>query len=403
MTKYDVIVVGGGPAGSTAARRAAQKDLHVLVLDKAEFPRVKPCGGAMRQYGVDSLDFKIDEVIQRRTYGPRFFSPSGLEIDLTVDEPDGVMFMRDDFDHLLLKKASEAGAEVREGSAVTKVSEDQTGLTVTTKDGEEFRGKYVVGADGINSVVAKSLGFYGGWSGNSAAVAIELEAEVGEATVRRICGVPHDKEGMAFHIYFGPVPYGYLWCFPKRSILSFGAGCDQSRIKAIRPLFMKWFEDFKKQHDIDPEIVSDTAARLPYSGAVKTTVKGRAILVGDAAGFANPFSGEGIYMAIRAGIHAAPALGRAVKSDDPTYLRDYEKAWKAELESDLKVGRDVAKLMFKSEKNMETILQLGHKDDYIRETMYLMISGKESYKVLKNRLTKRILMKHPRAGLSLYI
>ncbi|MFW9846001.1 MAG: NAD(P)/FAD-dependent oxidoreductase, partial [Candidatus Thorarchaeota archaeon] len=151
------------------------------------------------------------------------------------------------------------------------------------------------------------------------------------------------------------------------------------------------------------EIVSDTAARLPYSGAVKTTVKGRAILVGDSAGFVSPFSGEGMYMAIRAGIHAAPVLGRAVRSDDPMHLRDYEKAWKAELESDLKVGRDVAKLMFKSEKNMETILQLGHKDDYIREIMYLMISGKESYKVLKNRLTKRILMKHPRAGVSLYI
>jgi geranylgeranyl reductase family protein len=403
MTKYDVIVVGGGPAGSTTARRVAQKDLHVLVLDKAKFPRVKPCGGAMRQYGVDSLDFKIDEVIQRRTYGLRFFSPSGLEIDLTVNEPDGVMFMRDEFDHLLLKKAAEAGVEVRESSYVTKVSEDQKGVTVTTKDGEEFRGKYVVGADGINSVVAKRLGFYGGWTGNTAAVGIELEAEVGEEAVARICGVPHDKEGIAFHIYFGPVPYGYLWCFPKRSILSLGAGCDQSRIKAIRPLFMKWFEDFKKKHDIDPEIVSDTAARLPYSGAVKNTVKGRAILVGDSAGFANPFSGEGIYMAIRAGIHAAPTLGRAVKSDDPSYLQDYEKAWKAELESDLKVGRDVAKLMFKSEKNMEAILQLGHKDDYIREIMYLMISGKESYKILKNRLTKRILMKHTRAGLSLYI
>ena len=208
MTMYDVIVVGGGPAGSTTARRAAQKDLHVLVLDKAEFPRVKPCGGAMRQYGVDSLDFSIDDVIQRRTYGPRFFAPSGLEIDLTVDEPDGVMVMRDEFDHLLLKKAGEAGAEVREISTVTKVSEDQKGVTVSIRDGEDFRGKYVVGADGINSVVAKSMGFYSGWSGNSAAIAIELEAEVGEETVRRICGVPHDKEGMAFHIYFGPVPYG---------------------------------------------------------------------------------------------------------------------------------------------------------------------------------------------------
>ena len=402
LTDYDAIVVGGGPAGSTAARRLAQQDLNVLVLDKEEFPRVKPCGGAIRQYGVDSLDFKIDDIVQRRTYGTRFYSPTGQEIDLTFNEADGFMIMRDEFDHLLLKKAEEAGAEIRENCRVSKVSENQNKLTVTTKTGEEFSGKYVIGADGINSVVAKNLGFYSGWTGSSAAVAIELEAEVGKETVERICGVPHDKEGVAFHIYFGPVPYGYIWCFPKRSILSFGAGCDQSRIKAIRPLFMKWFEEFKKQHNIDPEIVSDTAARLPYSGAVKTTVKGRAILIGDAAGFVSPFSGEGIYMAIRSGIHAATGLGKALREDDPKFLVDYEKAWKAELGSDLKVGKDIAKLMFKSEKNMETIMQLGHQDEKIREIMYLMISGKESYKTLKSALTKRILTKHPRAGISLY-
>jgi len=403
LTDYDAIVVGGGPAGSTAARRLAQQDLNVLVLDKEQFPRMKPCGGAIRQYGVDSLDFKIDDIVQRRTYGTRFYSPTGQEIDLTYHEADGYMIMRDEFDNLLLQKAKEAGADIQENCRVSKVSQNANRLIVATKTGEEFSGKFVIGADGINSVVAKTLEFYDGWKGNSAAIAIELEAEVGKETVERICGVPHDKEGVAFHIYFGPVPFGYIWCFPKRSILSLGAGCDQSRIKAIRPLFMNWFEDFKKQHNIDPEIVSDTAARLPYSGAVKTTVKDRAILIGDAAGFVSPFSGEGIYMAIRSGIHAATGVGRAVKEDDPKFLVDYEKSWKAELESDLKVGRDVAKLMFKSEKNMETIMQLGYEDEKIREIMYLMISGKESYKTLKSALTKRILTKHPRAGLSLYM
>ncbi len=403
MTDYDVVVVGGGPAGSTAARRIAQRDLSVVVLDKEKFPRNKACAGGIRDFVANTLDFSIEDVIERYVYGQRLHGPSGVLVDCTRPRVSAHMVMRTEFDNLLLQKAGEAGADVRDGTGVISAGQDHSKVTVETDDGQKISGKYLVGADGIKSVIAKSLGFYQGWKKDAAAVAIEIEAEVGEETVEQICGVPYDKKGVAIDIFFGPVPHGYAWCFPKKSILSLGAGCRQDRANNIRAYFNKWFDAFKKKHDISPIIVSDTAARLPYSGAVKRTVMGRTILVGDAAGFVNPFSGEGIPMAISSGIIAAPVIERAVKESDPHVLREYEKGWKKDFGDDLVVAKSLAKLIFKSEKNMETIMQIAHKDDFVRDIIYKMVAVEDTYRALKKALVKRIMLKHTRAGISLYI
>lgn len=403
MTDYDVIVVGGGPAGSTTARRAAQQGLSVLLFDKETFPRLKPCAGGLNEPVEQSLDFSIEDVIHRRMYGQTLFAPSGLKVDCSRPKRAGAMVMREEFDHLLLQKAEEAGATVITGKEITKVADSSESPEVETSDGARYTAEYLVGADGINSVVAKKLGFYDGWKGNTAAVAIEVEVEVGEETVTRICGVPYDKEGTTIHIYFGPVPYGYVWCFPKRSVLSIGAGCRQDKAQNMRANFMAWFERFKKEHDIQPKILSDTSARLPFLRAAKTTVKGRTILVGDAAGFVNPFDGEGIQMAVKSGIIAGPVLKMAVETGDPSVLKDYDRGWRAQFNDTLSVGRKVAALLFKSEKNMETICRLGADDEVINEIMYRMIASDGSYSTHYKNLIKRILLKHPKEGLSLYL
>jgi geranylgeranyl reductase family protein len=403
MPDFNVIIVGGGPAGSTAARRMAQKGLNVLVIDKENFPRVKPCAGGVIELVRQTLDFSIDDVVQREVYGHHLFSPSGTKVDTTQNEKSGCLVMRDEFDDLLLRKARDAGAEVREGVKINQVRQDSNGIFVTTSQGETLSAEFLVGADGINSTVAKGIGFYDGWKKDAAAVCIEVEAEVGEEAVERICGVPYDKNGVALHIYFGTVPYGYIWCFPKRSILSLGAGCRQDLAKNMRGHFSHWLEQFKKNNEIDPTIVSDTSARVPYSGARKKTVIGRTVIVGDAAGFVSPFSGEGLSMAVMSGILASSAVEQAHAKEEPGLLKKYEKDWKGEFGDNLKVGRSLAKLMFKSEKNMETILRLGYEDEYIRGIMYKMIAGLHSYRSLRNALVKRILLKHPRAGISLYV
>ena len=402
MTDFDVIVVGAGPAGSTTARRAAQQGLDVLLIDKDEFPRMKPCAGGFTDHVENDLDFDLSEVIQRRAYGQTLVSPSGVVVDCTRPATSGSLYMRTDFDHLLLRKAEEAGAKVSQGDKVTSVTEEDRQVTITTEGGKTYSGSYLVGADGINSVVAKRLGFYSGWSDKNAAVCIEVEAEVGEEAVKRICGVPYDDEGISIHIYFGTISYGYSWCFPKRSILSIGVGCRQDRAKNLRGKFNEWFDQFKKKHDIDPKILSDTAARVPYSGAVRTTVKGRTLLVGDAAGFVNPFDQEGVIMAVKSGIIAAPVLKRAVESANPQDLRSYEKEWKSQFNDVLTVGKKIADILLKSEKNMETICRLALEDPVINQITYELIASLDSYTSLYRKLIKRILLKHPRAGLSLY-
>ncbi len=402
MSDYDVIAVGAGPAGSTMARRAAKSGVSVLLLDKAKFPRVKPCAGGVVGQVREVLDFDMTPVIHRDVYGQRFYSPSGLLIDCTRPEVSGHLVMRKEFDNLLFEKAREAGADVKDDTRVIRATQNKDRVTVETASGETFTGRFLVGADGVNGVVARSIGFYQGWKGNSAAVCIEIEAEVGKDKVEEICGVEYAREGVSIDIYFGPVPYGYAWCFPKRTHLSVGVGAPQGRTRDLRDRFNKWFAWFKNKHNIEPVITSDLAFRVPYSGPVKKTVMGRTILLGDAAGFANPFSAEGISEAVKSGIIAAPVVVEAVSKNDPKILREYEKGWKAEFGQDLSVARSLAKLMFKNEKNMETILSLAHRDPFINDYMYKLIAGKVSYKEFKSTIVKRIVRKYPRAGVSLY-
>ncbi|NHI83407.1 MAG: NAD(P)/FAD-dependent oxidoreductase [Candidatus Thorarchaeota archaeon] len=402
MSDYDVIVVGGGPGGSTAARRTAQRGHTVLLLDKEKFPRVKPCAGGVHPTGIAALDFGIDEVVQRRPYGFRMYAPSGMVVDCTQQEPSGGLVMRTDFDHLLLKKAEEAGADVREGEKVVGAEQDSKGVSVITTEGEIYTGSYLVGADGINSVVAKSLGFYTGWPKDTAAVTIEVEAEVGKKAVERICGVPEKKDSVAFHIYLGAVEFGYAWCFPKKSILSVGLGGRQDRVQNLRSTFDAWFEEFKHEHELEPEILSDTAARVPYSGAAPKTILGRTLLVGDAAGFVNPFDQGGIFLAIRSGVIAAQIMNEAAKTENADGLKRYEKACHDDFGDVLKIGKKIAKLLFKSKKNMETVSRLGTEDPVIRDIMFRLVDGQDSYTKLYRALVKRFLFKHPRAGLSLY-
>jgi flavin-dependent dehydrogenase len=211
LADYDVIVVGGGPAGSTAARNAALAGLNVLLVDKAKFPRYKPCAGAIREAVTKTLDMDLTGILHRKISGFSIFAPAGYRIDCIPEDRShpGYTVMRDEFDLLLLRKAEEAGAVIKENSSVVKASQDTQSVTIQTKENETITSKFLIGADGINSTVAKSLGFYDKWSTDSAMVSIEIEAEVGTEKVREICGEPSGYDADLFFLYFGDFSHGY--------------------------------------------------------------------------------------------------------------------------------------------------------------------------------------------------
>ncbi len=404
MVEYDVIVVGGGPAGSTAARRAALSGLSVLLLDKSEFPRIKPCAGGARFLVSELLDFSVSEVAHRRISGLSLFAPSGLRVDCIPEDRSkpGITVMREDFDHLLLRKAIEAGATVLDGNEAIDIQENSSSVSVTTIDGHIHKGRYVIGADGVNSRVAKQLGFYSGWRADSASVAIEVEAEIGEKKVREICGEPGEHDADLLLLYFGEFKHGYTWCFPKKSVLSLGACCRQDKIQNIRAGYEKWFTRFKTEYDIDPVILSDSASRFPVKPASRF-VRGRALLVGDAAGFVDAFTGEGIPEAIQSGIIAASAIKNAVEGQNPMALGEYEQECKKKILSELKVSQSLAKLFYKSMKNMETLCGFFKDDYYSSQLIGSAIGGLLSQKEVKRKLTLRMMRKNPKAALSLYL
>jgi geranylgeranyl reductase family protein len=404
MTDYEVIVVGGGPAGSTAARRIAQEGLSVLLLDKEGFPRTKPCAGGIRFFVSELLDYDLSPVNHRKISGLSIFAPAGYRVDCIPEDRSkpGHTIMREDFDHLLLQKAAEAGADIKENTEVIDVQEQSSAVTVTSIDGNAYRARYVIGADGINSLVAKQLGFYNRWGPSSACVGVEIEAEVGESKVREICGEPSGYDADLLLLYFGEFSHGYSWVFPKKSILSLGACCRQDKVRNIRAGYNNWYTRFKEEHDIDPKILSDTSARFPVVQA-DTIVKGRALLIGDAAGLVDAFTGEGIPEAIQSGIIAASTIKSAVERSNPHLLRDYEKECKKEIISELKVSQSLAGLFYKNMKNMETLCRFFKEDPYASYLIAAAIGGLLSQKEVKRKMTLRMMRTRPRDALSLYM
>ena len=156
---YDVIVVGGGPAGSTAARFCAQAGLKTLLIEKERLPRYKACGGCLSVKTVPPPRFRSQS-------GDRKHHLSGLNLltscripsSSTPKSRSGFMVMRDRFDHLLVKRAEEKGAEVREGEKVVRVREEEA--LVSRSNWRRVRGfccEYLIGADGAGSVVSRSV------------------------------------------------------------------------------------------------------------------------------------------------------------------------------------------------------------------------------------------------------
>lgn len=297
-----MIISGAGPAGSIAAYSLSKAGISVLILEKAQFPRYKVCGAGLTHKILSILPFDISPLIHTTIYSFRFSSGFADVFTRKFDSPLIYCTMRDEMDAFFLDKAIEAGAKVIFGSKVTSMVQDPDGVNVVTSNGS-FRTKYLIGADGASSKVARTFSLNRDieWG-----MAWEAEVKTPKETLERY------RETV--FLDWGTFPGGYAWVFPKKDHLSIGIGGPAHMAKKMPA----YYKDFISSSGIPVlETISNRSHPLPVRTKKSVFHSGRVLVAGDAAGLTDALTGEGIYWAVKSAGMAAEAIAGSLRKDCP--------------------------------------------------------------------------------------
>jgi geranylgeranyl reductase family protein len=289
---YDIIVVGAGIGGAAAAYFLDRANQKVLVIEKEALPRYKACGGGVPKSVFRYFPFPFGKVVESEIAAVRFSYRGRKEITFPLLAKPVAMVMRDRFDAFVL---SQARAEVRDSTTVVGVVEERDKVRVSTADGQELVARYLLGADGANSVVARALGLR---QKKVLGAAIEAEAHVDDQILA--------EYAQTALFEFGAVPGGYLWIFPKKEHLSVGIAVFGKSCANLRGIFRREMIKFGVELDGIPL----HAHPLPVHWYHEKLATERSLLVGDAAGLVDPFLGEGIRYAVRSARLAAEVIAK---------------------------------------------------------------------------------------------
>jgi geranylgeranyl reductase family protein len=282
VERFDAIVVGAGPAGATTAYRLAREGASVLLLDRARFPRDKPCGGGLTGRALRQLPLSIEPVVEERASWLELRFRYGTGFVRRSAEPLVLLTQRRRLDAYLAEQAAAAGADFRDGVRVGRISASVSGVEVVA-DGRTVAAETLIGADGANGVTARALGLA---SDIDHGVAIEGNIDYEHADRARFAG--------RLVCELGIVPGGYGWVFPKRDHINVGIGGWRSEAPRLRALLGGLCHAYGLPFD---RIESLRGHRLPMRTPATRLAAGRAALVGDAAGLVDPLSGDGMYEA----------------------------------------------------------------------------------------------------------
>ena len=317
MESTDVLIVGGGPAGSTLAWRLRDAGLHVSILDKREFPRDKVCAGWVTPAVMDTLQIDLDDYRQGRTLQPisgfRVSQLGQKQVETHYqDEPVSYGIRRREFDEYLLRRS---GAELMLGQAFKSMERDGDSWLING----EIRASLVIGAGGHFCPVARRIGAKLG-SSEQVVAAQEIEFEMSEEQKAGCHAEPEVPE-----LFFTPDLKGYGWIFRKGDYLNVGLGREENHRLSEH---VQAFCDFLRESgrlDFDITDKFKGHAYLLYPHALRQVVDEGVLLIGDAAGLAYPQSGEGIRPAIESALLAAPVIRDAAGDYSRKKLQSYQQ------------------------------------------------------------------------------
>lgn len=321
--EYDIVVIGAGPAGTTAARYAAMEGASVLVLEKDRDIGIPVrCAEGVSEKGLKlSLDCIDLSWIEQIITGVNLYSPQGQVVTLDLNEERGFILNRKKFDYDLARLAVEAGAQVFTRAYVYDLLKNDkiSGVKVNCRgEKKDIKAGIVIAADGVESRAGR-------WAGIKTRTSVE-DME----TCYQVIAANVEVQEDVLHMYFSTdvAPQGYAWVFPKgEGIANIGLGISGTCAAEKSP--RRYLDEFLTNNFPDASIISAVAGGVPCDKTLEHITADGFMLVGDAAHQANPISGGGIASGMLAGQLAGRIAARAVAENDVSAkrLNEYDKLW----------------------------------------------------------------------------
>lgn len=332
MKHFTVAIIGSGPSGASTAFYLGKQGIATVIIEKETLPRYKTCGGGFVNRGKKDIPFDISEVVEREFYKvDTYFNNHEKCYHSNKDKPIITMIMRDAFDNLIVEKAKEFGVTLLENHKLLSIDFVDNKSILKTSQGE-ITADFVIAADGVLSPTAKMAG----WKKDTRNLIPALEYEVEVST--------EDFERLSKNVRFDidAVPYGYAWSFPKKNHLSLGVLTTKKGKINLKEYYQKYLQTLGIK-----EIIKEDAHgfQIPLAPRTDGFVKDNVFLIGDAAGFAEPITAEGISNAILSGKYVAEALIES-KLDRDEAEKIYLEKLNIKLLPELKSGALLSKFFY---------------------------------------------------------
>ena len=321
VAQWDVAVIGAGPGGLAAAHAAASAGARTIVLERAEHPRYKTCGGGLLGTSLAVAAPRITVPARDTVTAITYTVNGGRAFTRRSGEPVLTMVRRDDFDFAWYRAAVAAGAQVRQNAHVRTLDQDTESATVTLSDGEVVTARFVIGADGSAAISSRHVGV----TFDQQDLGLEVELSATEA----------DRAAYRGRVLldWGPVPGSYGWVFPKDDELTVGVIMAKGRGAETK----KYLADLRGRLGLtNRRVLRDSGHLTRCRHADAPLRKGRVLVVGDAAGLLEPWTREGISYALRSGTWAGEVAARA---HTPAQLAAYDQQVVRHLAPEMAAGR----------------------------------------------------------------